>query len=148
MKHAFLSLLLFVSAGSAFAQFPLGFSEKKIKSYFDQNISYASAVDFKTANGTSAVCFTKVKVVGDYTFFFNASGICTSYIVTYDKNELKDFVTRLDYNYCRIQSQKWEAEDSTFQVSVSTPKPGENYFSVTYQPVIPGNSSDGVLAAN
>ncbi|MGZ3751799.1 MAG: hypothetical protein ACXVAU_11015, partial [Mucilaginibacter sp.] len=85
MKHLVLFLVFAAISVSAFAQFPLGSDRNEIKAYFDKNVSYASVGEFKTDDGTDALCFTKVKVVGDYTFYFDNNGLCTSYVVTYDE---------------------------------------------------------------
>jgi hypothetical protein len=133
---------------SAFAQFPLGSDINKIKSYFAENISYASVQEFKTENDIDAICFTKVKVVGDYTFYFDQNGLCSSYVVTYDRKELRDLIHRFDNKFCRLLATKWVAEDGTFDASVMLPKSGENFFSVVYRPLPPVAFKSNTLASN
>lgn len=136
MKQLFILILLTTFSIPVFAQFPLGSKLTDIKAYFDESIPYASLQEFKTTTGTNAVCFTKVKVVGDYTFYFNSDGNCSSYVVTYDRNELGELMNRFDSRFCRIQQTKWEAGDETFDVTLVPAKPGENYFSIVYKPKI------------
>jgi len=144
MKQLLLIASLVICSISAFAQFPLGSDRAKIKAYFAANVPYATVQEFKTGNGNTALCFTKVKVVGDYTFYFDYAGLCSSYIVTYDKSELADVTKRFDNQFCHVKNTKWESEDSTFDVIMVPPKKGENFFSIVYQPLrsftFPSNS--------
>jgi hypothetical protein len=148
MKQLYLILFLVTSTFSAFAQFPLGSDMGRIKTYFAENISYASVQEFKLANGTKGICFTKVKVVGDYTFYFDHYGKCSYYVVTYDEKELGDLIHRFDGRFCREYSTKWIAEDSTFDITLVPTKPGENYFSIIYRPLSPVVLSPDAFAAN
>jgi hypothetical protein len=132
----------------AFAQFPLGSERSKIKSYFADNIPYASVQDFKTEDGRNAMCFTKVKVVGDYTFYFDGYGKCSSYVVTYDRNELPDLIRRFDARFCRGYITKWIAEDNSFDITLIPSKPGENFFSIVYRPLITGTFTTNTLVSN
>lgn len=134
MKQLILLLLLVTLSFSVFAQFPLGSKVADIKSYFAGNIPYASVQEFKTKAGENAICFTKVKVVGDYTFYFDNNGKCSSYVVTYDENELKELMVRFDAQFCRMQEMQWMAHDETFDVMLVPAKPGENFFSIVYKP--------------
>lgn len=134
MKRLTLLLLLATFSLSAFAQFPLGSKLKDIKSYFAQNVAYASMQKFKTEDGSNAVCFTKVRVVGDYTFYFDKAGDCSSYVVTYDQRELREVSSRFDVEFNRTQEAKWEDPDKTYDITLVVPKNGENYFSIVYQP--------------
>ena len=148
MKRSIILLFLVICSVSAFAQFPLGSTKNDIKAYFDQNVSYSRVDEFKVDNSTNAICFTKTKVVGDYTFFFDFTGLCTSYIVTYDKNELPALEKRFDNQFCRVQKNEWEAEDGTFDATLMRPKNGENYFSIIYKPVIGDILPANTLASN
>ena len=130
MKRLSILLFLLICSVSAFAQFPLGSTKNEIKAYFDQTVPYSRVDEFKVDNSINAICFTKVKVLGDYTFFFDFSGTCTSYIVTYDKSEFSELEKRFDSKFCRIQPNEWEAEDGTFDATLMRPKNGENYFSI------------------
>jgi hypothetical protein len=134
MKHLILFLLLATFSVSAFAQFPLGSKEKEIRAYFDKNIPYASAIDFKTKDGANGVCFRKVRVVGDYTFYFDNDGYCNYYVVTYDNNELDNIVKRLNTAYSPVEDAdaKWKSADEDFNVTLLPAKGAENYFSVIY----------------
>ncbi|HVS93212.1 MAG TPA: hypothetical protein VHE59_14330 [Mucilaginibacter sp.] len=150
MKHLCLFLFLATASLSAFAQFPLGSNEKEIRAYFDKNIPYAQAVDFTTKRGVNAVCFNKVKVIGDYTFYFDEDGNCSYYVITYDVAELHDVIKRLDGEYCVVKETSWEAEDNTFDITLVMPKGAANYFSVIYfKPVPSGQTSPlSILASN
>jgi hypothetical protein len=150
MKQLIIIIALAISSTSAFAQFPLGSDVSKIKAYFAENVSYASAQEFKTEDGTKGVVFTKVKVVGDYTFYFDYAGICTSYIVTYDKAEMANLTQRFDSQFCRTQSAEWTSEDNTFNATIVPPGKGENFFSIVYKPVQTLNTlqNGNTLAAN
>lgn len=145
-KIALLSLLVTLSV-SAFAQFPLGSNAQKIKAYFAQNIPYASAQTFKSDKG-DAICFTKVRVVGDYTFYFDYNGICKEYVVTYDRKDMKDVVNRFDGQFCKLQNTKWVSEEGSFAVTLVPPGTGENYFSIVYKPTVSTNYRENALASN
>lgn len=145
-RFALLSLLVTLSV-SAFAQFPLGSNAQKIKAYFAQNIPYASAQTFKTEKG-DAICFTKVRVVGDYTFYFDYNGICIEYVVTYDRKDMKDVVSRFDGQFCKLQNTKWVSEEGSFAVTLVPPGTGENFFSIVYKPTVATNFRENTLAAN
>jgi hypothetical protein len=145
-KTALLSLLVTLSV-SAFAQFPLGSNAQKIKAYFAQNIPYASAQTFKSDKG-DAICFTKVRVIGDYTFYFDYNGICTEYVVTYDRKDMKDVVSRFDGQFCKLQNTKWVSEEGSFAVTLVPPGSGENYFSIVYKPTVSTNYRENALASN
>lgn len=133
---------------SAFAQFPLGGNLKEIKAYFAQNIPYASIQKFKTEEGVNAVTFTKVRVVGDYTFYFDNKGTCSSYVVTYDKKELSNLLNRFDAAFVRVLDSKWQDPDKTYDVTLDIPKNGENYFSITYTPTGESIANGNTLASN
>jgi hypothetical protein len=133
MKQLIILLLLATLSLPVFAQFPLGSKVADIKTYFAGNIPYASVQEFKTKAGEDAICFTKVKVVGDYTFYFDNNGKCSSYVVTYDENELKELMGRFDVKFCRMQETQWVAQDETFDVTLLPAKPGENFFSIVYK---------------
>jgi len=148
MKRLILFVFLIACSASAFAQFPLGSNLQKIKTYFADNIPYASVQEFKADNGDDAICFTKVKVVGDYTFYFDKKGECSSYIVTYDKSEWRGLAHRFDNKFCRMGDTKWIAEDGTFDISVILPQPGENFFSILYKPLVPTVLQSNTLASN
>jgi hypothetical protein len=148
MKRLFLLLLLIISFSSAFAQFPLGGDMPKIKAYFAETVPYATVQEFKTESGADAICFTKVKVVGDYTFYFDLNGLCTYYIVTYDRKELPDLTHRFDNKFCKLRTANWVSEDSTFDVTLIPPKTGENYFSIVYKPLPPVNIGSNTFASN
>ena len=149
MKHIILFLILATFSLSAFAQFPLGADKEEIKAYFGDNISYATVQDYKTANGTEALCFTKVRVVGDYTFYFDNTGLCSSYVVTYDRNDLNEVTAIFDKNYCRTQMDKWTAEDNSFDIKLVLPKTGQNFISLVYKPKpVDVSFSANTLASN
>lgn len=120
----------------------------RIKSYFAENIQYASFQEFKPEGAGTAICFTKVKVVGDYTFYFDYNGLCTSYVVTYDRKELPELTQRFDNKFCKLYTTKWVSEDSTFDVTLLPPKAGENYFSIVYKPLPSDTFQANTLAAN
>ena len=148
MKHLLIFLLLATFSAPAFAQFPLGGTMSKIKAYFDENVSYASSQEFKTENGNDVLCFTKVRVIGDYTFYFDNKGICTSYVVTYDKNELSEVEHRFDNKFCKLEATKWESEEGIYNVVLLPPGSGANYFSVIYQPLQSDSFRENTLASN
>ncbi len=150
MKRLVLIAALILASVSAFAQFPLGASKDEIKTYFGQHVSYANVQEYKTAKGGEALNFTKVRVVGDYTFYFNDQDVCTSYIETYDKNDTEDVIWRLDRKFCRLSTEVWGSEDETFNVTLITkPKKGANFISIVYKAAPAVNTTNGtVLAAN
>lgn len=128
-----LLLFLFLSV-SASAQFPLGSTMPKIKAYFYKHVPYSFVQEFKAENGDTAICFTKVKVVGDFTFYFDHNGMCTYYVVTYSKQEQNEVVNLLDHKYCRLESTKWVSDEGKFDAILLPPTPGANYFSIVYKP--------------
>jgi hypothetical protein len=150
MKRLILIAALSIVSLSAFAQFPLGASKDEIKNYFDQNVSYANIQEFKTVNGGEALNFTKVRVVGDYTFYFNDRDTCVSYVETYDKNQTDEVIWRFDRKFCRLADNTWGSEDESFNITmIKNPKKGANFISIVYKPVVntdlkPGSS----LASN
>jgi hypothetical protein len=149
MKHLPLLLLFIGLSIPAFAQFPLGSSKNDIKAYFAQNVPYSSLQEYKTADGNNALCFTKTRVIGDYTFYFDADDKCTLYVVTYDKNDLNNTEHRFDSKFCRLSETKWESEEGVYDVSLLPPDKGANYFSVVYKPTSPTmDDKPTTLAAN
>ena len=148
MKNLILFLFLTVSSVSAFAQFPLGADSHTIKAYFAENVPYALVQDYKTENGAKAICFTKVRVLGDYNFYFDNNDKCTSYVVTYDKNELYDLVDRFNGKFCKVRSTKWVSEDSSYEVTLVPSKGGENFFSIVYKPMPLSELLSLTLASN
>ncbi len=136
MKQLIIIALFSALSFPAFAQFPLGANKENITLYFALNVQYASAQEFKTNNGEEALCFTKVRVVGDYTFFFNKEEVCTSYTETYDTNQINDVMWRLDRKFCRISDTEWTDEDGNFKITLLLhPKKGANFISVIYKQV-------------
>jgi hypothetical protein len=99
MKSFTALIILMVSWSIAFAQFPLGANRDSIARYFGANVPYSSFQQFSTQNGNQAMCFTKTGVLGDYTFYFNNLGACTSYTVTYDKQQLDAIIRRMDIKF-------------------------------------------------
>jgi hypothetical protein len=148
MKNLSLFLILTLSSVVAFAQFPLGADSRAIKAYFDQNVPYASVQDFNAEDGARAVCFTKVRVLGDYTFYFDNNDKCTSYIVTYNKEVLGDVTKRFDGKFCKLHPTKWVSEDSTYDVTLIPSKGAENYFSIVYKPIHLSELLSLTLASN
>ena len=137
MKRLSILLLAIAFSAPVFAQFPLGSNASEIKTYFAVNIPYSSLQEYKTLTEGDVLCFTKTRVVGDYTFYFNKSGSCTSYIVTYDAKELNNVIKRFDNKFCKLHDAEWESEEGDYTVAITPPNPGANYFSVTYKP-LPG----------
>jgi hypothetical protein len=133
MKGLPMLLLLTILSVSAFAQFPLGSTMPKVKAYFYRNVPYSFVQEFKAENGDTAICFTKVKVLGDFTFYFDHNGVCTYYVVTYGKQEQPEVVHLLDHKYCKTESAKWISEEGKFDVILLPPTPGANYFSIVYK---------------
>ena len=136
MKQLILIFFMAMYTATAFAQFPLGSDKVKIKKYFDKNISYTYVQEFKTDSGTQAMCFTKVGVVGDYTFYFNNDGLCMSYEVTYDKKELTALEERFDNEFRKVFPTKWVSADNTFEITLLPHKRGANYFCIVYKPAL------------
>ncbi|MFI5160435.1 MAG: hypothetical protein ACHQHN_04120 [Sphingobacteriales bacterium] len=135
MKHLIIIALFSTLSFSAFAQFPLGANKENITTYFAVNVQYASAQEYKTKTG-EALCFTKVRVVGDYTFQFNDEQVCTSYTETYGTKQINDVIWRMDRKFCRISGTEWTDEDGNFKITlVLHPKKGANFISVVYKPV-------------
>lgn len=132
MKHLIVFLLLVTCSASVFAQFPLGGKEKDIKAYFNKHIPYASAKDFKTKDKVSGVRFLKARGIGDYTFYFDDNGYCTSYVVTYGNGELDNIVNRLNAAFKPVDSETWTSDNEETSVTVVPPQDKENYFSVVY----------------
>jgi hypothetical protein len=150
MKRLVLVAILSIVSLSAFAQFPLGASKDEIKSFFDENVSYANIQEYKTKDGGDALNFAKVRIVGDYTFYFNDQDVCTSYIETYDKDQTDEVIWRFDRKFCRLTSNTWGAEDESFSVTmIKNPKKGANYISIVYSPVVkPDDQPASALASN
>jgi len=152
MKRLILFIALSVLSLSAFAQFPLGASKEEIRTYFGQNVSYANVQEFTTTGGTEALTFTKVRVVGDYTFYFNEEGACVSYVETYDKKDMDEVIWRFDRKFCRLANSTWGDEESSFNVTlIANPKKGANFISIVYKPAPPVtnmNNNGTVLASN
>jgi hypothetical protein len=148
MKQLILIIALSIMSVSAFAQFPLGASKENIATYFSANVPYASAQEFKTKKGEDALCFTKMRVIGDYTFYFNEEGACASYTETYDQKQIDEIIWRFDRKFCRVSETEWTDEDGNFKMTlVLHPKKGANFISVVYKPVqktVPGTA----LASN
>lgn len=148
MKSLPILLLLIVLSVTASAQFPLGSTIPKIKAYFDKNIPYASVQEFSAEPGDTAICFTKVKVVGDFTFYFDHDGLCTSYIVTYDKQDQDELVYMLDHNYCHLENTKWASEEGKFDAVLLPAAKAANYVSIVYKPKAMPNYMQNTLASN
>lgn len=121
-------------SAAAFAQFPLGASKDNIAQYFEANVQYASFQEFKAKDGSDALCYTKTRVLGDYTFYFNADGTCSNYTETYDKQQLNEIIWRMDRRFCRISATEWSDEDNSFRVKLNLhPRKGANFVSITYK---------------
>ena len=148
MKHLVLFLLLTIFSIPVFAQFPLGSNMKDIKAYFDKKVPYASAQVFKVEDGTRAICFTKVRVVGDYTFYFDINGTCTSYVVTYDEKDLPALTKVFDANYCKLNDTRWTTEDNSYEIKLIRPKNGENFISLVYKPLRGNSYASMAIASN
>jgi hypothetical protein len=148
MKRLFLIALLAVFSISAYAQSPLGSSKEEIKAFFAGNVSYAVAQEYVTKDGTSALNFTKVRIVGDYTFYFNQEGICTKYTETFDSKDQTKLMWRLDRKFCRMTDSTWQSEDESFQLTLLPPDKGANYITVAYKPVQQQPVPTGTLALN
>jgi hypothetical protein len=148
MKHIILLFALTVCSITAFAQFPLGSNKEEIKAYFNENINYATAIDFKTQDGVEALCLAKVRIVGDYTFLFDTRGHCSSYTVTYGLDELPEVVSRFDEQFCREDMTNWISHDKTFDVTLVPVHDGGNFFSIVYKPVAEKTFMGNTLASN
>ena len=147
MKQLVIFFFFTAFSFTASAQFPLGSDANTIKAYFDKNIPYLSAQDFKTVDGTNAVCYRKFKEIGDYSFYFDGKGQCFTYTVTYDKNELRDLEKRFDFKFVRIYPTRWTAQDNSFDVTLVPPKPGDNFFSIIYKPLDSGKGNTNTLTS-
>ena len=132
MKHLIVLLLLATCSISAFAQFPLGGKEKEIRAYFNKNIAYASAKNFKTADNVSGLRFLKSRGVGDYTFYFDSNGNCISYVVTYCNKELDHIINRLNSTFKPLDNSTWTSENEETNITVVPPKEKDICFSVVY----------------
>lgn len=132
MKRLPILLLFVILSLSATAQFPLGSTMPKIKTYFGQNVPYSFVQEFSADNGDTAICFTKSKGIGDFTFYFDNNGICRSYIVTYGIKDFRDVESLLDHKYCHLDVTRWISEQGKFDVNVLPAETGANYFSVVY----------------
>jgi len=130
----FTLIIIFLGfSAAAFAQFPLGANKDNIAQYFDANIQYASFQEFKTKDGGEALCYTKTRVLGDYTFYFNTDGTCSSYTETYDKHQLNEVIWRMDRRFCRISATEWRDENNLFRVKLNLrPGKGANFVSISY----------------
>jgi hypothetical protein len=149
MKRLPILLLFVILSLSAAAQFPLGSTMPKIKAYFSQNVPYSFVQEFTDENGETAICFTKSKAIGDFTFYFDNTGMCHSYIVTYGKEDVHEIESVLDHKYCRLEKTRWISEEGKFDVDILPPASGANYFSVIYtsDPSI-SNTRDNTFVSN
>lgn len=149
MKRLILIFIFSVFSVAAFAQFPLGASKDNITSYFAGNVQYASFQEFKTKNGNEALNYTKTRVLGDYTFYFNEDGNCNCYSETYDQKQLDEIIWRMDRKFCRLSATEWSDEDNSFHLILNLhPRKGANFVSITYKPVEQPVVSTSTLAAN
>jgi hypothetical protein len=151
MKSFTLSIFFLVFSTAAFAQFPLGANKDNIYQFFERSVQFASFQEFKTKDGNEAVCYTKTRVLGDYTFYFDQEGNCGTYTETYDKRQLKDVIWRMDRRFCRISDKEWRDEDNLFHVTLNLrPLKGANFISVTYKLIDPHPvlNNGGTLAIN
>ncbi|HWD88482.1 MAG TPA: hypothetical protein VG367_10175 [Mucilaginibacter sp.] len=138
MKSFTLFAFFLVFSATAFAQFPLGANKDNIFQFFERNVQYASFQEFKTMAGNEAVCYTKTRVLGDYTFYFDQEGNCDTYTETYDKRQLSDIIWRMDRRFCRISEKEWTDEDGSFHVTLDLhPRKGANFVSITYKLIEP-----------
>jgi hypothetical protein len=149
MKSLPILLLFIILSVTATAQFPLGSTMPKVKAYFYKNVPYSFVQEFRAENGDTAICFTKSKAIGDFTFYFDHNGICRSYTVTYGKEDLHLIESLLDHKYCHLAVTRWISEEGKFDVDILPPATGANYFSVTYttDPLISG-TRDNTLVSN
>ena len=149
MKHLIVLLLLATCSVSAFAQFPLGGKEKEIRAYFNKNIPYASAKNFKTSDNVSGLRFIKARGIGDYTFYFDSNGSCISYVVTYYSKELDNIINRLNSTFKPLNNSTWTSENEETNITLVPPKDKEIYFSVVYlKSAGNGQNSTLTLASN
>jgi|GEM_PF-743756 len=149
MKRLTLIIIFSIFSVAAFAQFPLGASKENITEYFAGNVQYSSFQEFRTKNGMEALNYTKTRVVGDYTFYFNNEGTCSIYAETYDKQQLEEIIWRMDRKFCRLSANEWSDEDNSFHIILNLkPAKGANYVSITYKPVEQPAVSGSTLAAN
>ena len=149
MKRLPILLLFVILSLSAAAQFPLGSTIPKIKTYFSEHVPYSFVQEFTAENGDTAICFTKSKGIGDFTFYFDENGICQCYVVTYGKEDLHKVESLLDNKYCRLEQTHWVSEEGKFDVDVLPPATGANYFSVVYATDSTiSNSRDNTLVSN
>lgn len=148
MKRLPILLLFVVLSLSAAAQFPLGSTMPKIKTYFGEHVPYSFVQEFRADNGDLAICFTKTKTIGDFTFFFDYSGVCHSYVVTYGKEDFREIESLLDHQYCHVETARWISEEGKFAVDILPPETGANYFSVIYtsDPLL-SQTHNGALAS-
>jgi outer membrane lipoprotein-sorting protein len=144
------ALFIFLGISSmAFAQFPLGANQENISQYFESAIQYSSYQHFKTKEGSEAMCYTKTRVLGDYTFYFDKDGLCNTYTETYDKQQLDDVVWRMDRRFCRLSANEWSDEDGSFHVTLNLhPSKGANFVSITYKLMDDVKINAGTLAIN
>ena len=149
MKRLPILFLFLALSLSAAAQFPLGSTKLKITTYFGEHVPYSFVQEFSTENG-DAICFTKSKLIGDFTFYFDNSGICRSYIVTYGKEDFDNVEHLLDSRYCRLEQTRWLSEEGKFDVNILPPAAGANYFSVIYttDPLISDIGNNALLSTN
>ena len=149
MKALPILLLFVITSLSAAAQFPLGSTMPKIKNYFNDHVPYSFVQEFRADNGDTAICFTKTKIIGDFTFYFDHDGICRYYVVTYGMGDLHKVESLLDNKYCHLEATHWISEEGKFDVNVLPPETGANYFSVIYttDPLISAHE-DNTLVAN
>lgn len=149
MKQPILIIGLLMFSVTVFAQFPLGASKENITAYFAGNVQYASFQEFRTKAGNEAFCYTKTRVLGDYTFYFNHDGTCNTYTETFDKKQLDELIWRYDRKFCRISATEWLDEDNSVHIRLLLhPKKGANYMSLTYRVVEPTKFDTNSLAVN
>jgi len=149
MKRLTLIIVLLVLSLTGFAQFPLGASKENITTYFADNIQFASFQEFKTKSGSDAFCYTKTRVLGDYTFYFNQDGTCNSFTETFDRKQLDELTWRYDRKFCRISATEWVDEDNSVHITLMPhPKKGANYMSLTYRSVEQAKIDPNTLAVN
>ena len=149
MKRLILGIVLLVLSGTAFAQFPLGASKENITAYFAGNIQYASLQEFKTRGGDDAFCYTKTRVLGDYTFYFDRDGTCNTYTETFDRKQLDELTWRYDRKFCRISAVEWLDENNAVRITLMLhPKKGANYVSLTYRVIELSKFDANSLAVN
>lgn len=132
MKRLPILLLFIILSLSAAAQFPLGSTMPKIKTYFSEHVPYSFVQEFRADNGDLAICFNKSKGIGDFTFYFDNDGLCRSYIVTYGNEDFHEVESLLNQKYCCVETNRWVSEEGKFAVDLSPPETGANYFSVVY----------------